>query len=148
MTLAEYMRERVSVGGFESCWEWQGHRDRQGYGKVSGSRGGGFAHRAFYEMRRGPIARDLTLDHLCRNRACCNPSHLEAVTHTENVLRGLSPTAVNAQKTRCPNGHEYDSENTYITRAGKRHCRACHRERSRERQRRLRHAQATKGTGS
>jgi len=74
---------------------------------------------AFIE-KYGPVPRGMVLDHLCRNRWCRNADHLEPVTNTENILRGESPPARNARKTRCPNGHEYR-----VTRDGYRRCRTC-----------------------
>jgi hypothetical protein len=81
-------------------------------------------------------------DHLCRNPLCVELSHLEWVTHRENVLRGTAPPAENARKTRCPNGHPYDGENTWKTKTGFRHCRTCNRERQRELRRVRREAAA------
>ena len=72
------------------------------------------AHRVAYELVKGKIPAGLELDHLCRNRICCNPAHLEAVTGRENSLRGVSPWAKNACATHCPRGHPYDAENTYV----------------------------------
>jgi hypothetical protein len=92
-----------------------------------------YAHRAVYEMEVGPIADGLEIDHLCRNRGCVNPAHLEPVTHKENVLRGATVPGLNAVKTHCLRGHEFDEENTrHIARNGRRVCRACMRERCRE----------------
>lgn len=85
------------------CWEWVGNTDSQGYGRLTNraTRKMAGAHRFMYERLVGPVPAGLTLDHLCRNRACCNPSHLEPVTHRENALRGVSFAAVNARKTHC-----------------------------------------------
>jgi hypothetical protein len=83
------------------------------------------AHRVSYERYVGPIPEGAHLDHLCRNRACVNPEHLEPVSVQTNILRGVSPSAVNAAKTECLRGHPFDDENTYVCPAGKRRCRAC-----------------------
>jgi hypothetical protein len=92
------------------------------------------AHRASYEAFIGPIPDGMTIDHLCRNRKCVNPSHLEAVPMRVNVLRGVGVTAKNAVKTHCVNGHEFNDQNTYSDSKG-RSCRACKRERFRDRYR-------------
>jgi hypothetical protein len=107
------------------CIEYTGVAERTGYGRITrdGQRTG--AHRASYELVRGPIPLGLTLDHLCRNRICVHPGHLEPVTIRENVLRGKTLPARNAAKTHCDHGHPFDDGNTYITPMGKRQCRAC-----------------------
>lgn len=95
----------------ESCWEWRGTRDRAGYGRFSDGRrfGTNIAHRISYLLTHGSIPAGLDLDHLCRNRGCVNPDHLEPVTHHENCLRGAQ-----AQQTHCINGHPFNEENTRI----------------------------------
>lgn len=112
----------------DGCWLWTAHVDQSGYGKFgNGKHGTTCAHRIAYELCVGPIPAGLELDHLCRVRHCVNPRHLEAVTHSENVLRGLSPAITAARqraKTHCPKKHPYDEANT-IHRGGARFCRAC-----------------------
>lgn len=109
------------------CWEWTRYKARNGYGKIWFKGKTWYVHRLFYTICRGPIADGLELDHLCRNRWCCNPDHLEAVTRRENALRGVGIPALNAAKTHCIRGHPYSSENTYTCPRNRRYCIACKR---------------------
>lgn len=120
------------------CWEWQGPVNHNGYGQMYAHKKKMTTHRFSYESFIGPVPDGLQIDHLCRNRKCCNPDHLEAVTQRENMLRGEAPTGINARKTHCIRGHEYTPENTRIRSKGYRMCRACHREQRRERRLRAR----------
>jgi len=108
------------------CWEWIGTIWRNsGYARF---KDGGVevpAHRWAYLDAYGPIQNGLQLDHLCRNRRCVNPKHLEAVTGKVNVLRGETITAINHRKTHCTRGHEFSKENTFIRRNGHRRCKEC-----------------------
>lgn len=88
-------------------------------------------HILMYQHLVGPIPEGLELDHRCRHRWCGNPNHLEPVTHQVNVLRGDAPTAINARKTHCPQGHPLADENLYLSPQGWRVCRACVRARGR-----------------
>ncbi len=107
---AEFLKR---VGKMEKglhCWVWLGAKNNNGYGKF----GHEYAHRYSYTAFVGNIPAGLQIDHLCRNRACVNPYHLEVVTPLENWRRGISPAANNARKLRCKNGHAFTPNNTYF----------------------------------
>lgn len=108
------------------CIIWTGGLNTRGYGVVHYNDKSKLAHRLIYEEIVGKIPQGLVLDHLCRNRACINPSHLEIVTNKENILRGVGIAAVNSKKTHCINGHELKGSNLRIKkgRIG-RICRKC-----------------------
>lgn len=121
-------RNHVGTG----CWEWTGSTNGVGYGQlgkgeVMGTR---YAHRIAWMLFVGAIPEGADLDHLCRNRGCVNPAHLEPVTRAENLRRG-DTNGAKKRLTHCPKGHPYDGENLYLPPARGRHvhggreCRAC-----------------------
>lgn len=135
--LLERFRDKIVVGEPGDCWEWLGYRDKKGYGHyvywVGKKQSGGTAHRVSYELLRGDIPETYTIDHLCRNRACVNPFHLEAVPHVVNVRRGTGG-AKNREKTHCVRGHPLSGDNVRVSRRTRgvhswlqRSCRACQR---------------------
>ncbi|MFC8095360.1 HNH endonuclease signature motif containing protein [Streptomyces sp. NPDC057301] len=113
---------RDTEGG---CWEWTGARTSKGYGSFWLDGRMQYAHRVAYESMRTPIPDGLVIDHLCRNRACVNPGHLEPVTNRTNILRGVSFCATRARQTRCVHGHAFTAANTYRAPNGTRKCRTC-----------------------
>lgn len=128
---AELFNARVQRS--EGCWPWHGSINRGGYGVLTlGGREGKkvYAHRLSYELHVGPIPEGLELDHLCRNRRCVRPDHLEAVTRRTNTIRGVGPALLarlNGSKTHCANGHPFDEENTRHRKGGGRTCLICER---------------------
>lgn len=111
------------------CWPWRAKPDRDGYGTFTVDGNNVRAHRFAYELTYGTIDAGLQFDHLCRNRICVNPAHLEPVTQLVNLFRGNGVGAVNRRKTHCPRGHDYTPANTWLYRAPdghvRRHCRTC-----------------------
>lgn len=131
-TVEERFMAKVDISGDGGCWNWIGSLNPQGYGQfcVVRTRPLG-AHRvAMMLFREHPITpgRALQIDHLCRNKRCVNPDHLEVVTARENILRALPfrrCAGPRRTETHCKRGHEFTEENTYVYR-GHRACRACH----------------------
>lgn len=130
-SIIERMMENVAVEE-DGCWEWCGATCGHGkYGAIRTPDGMKYVHRVSYEAFIGDIPDGMQVDHLCRNRTCVNPEHLEAVSHYENMRRG-SAWAVNKGKTHCPSGHPYSGDNLYINPSGGRECRTCKRLRGRK----------------
>lgn len=111
----------------DSCWTWRGAKLPNGYGRFYADGRLVYAHRFSFFLKHGCYPR-YTIDHLCRNRSCVNPEHLEDVTIRENTLRGDSVAAKNARKTHCPFGHEYVTRGTTVK---FRKCMTCDAERHR-----------------
>jgi HNH endonuclease len=128
--LEERFWAKVARKGPDECWPWTAYCVPRGYGQFSVAGRLVKAHTFAYELGHGPIPEGLEPDHLCRNPPCCNPAHLEPVTHRENVRRGDSPAGHHARAAQCPKGHPYDAENTQNDRGGRR-CATCHRDQER-----------------
>jgi hypothetical protein len=103
--------ERFGADGEErsGCWEWAGRLSASGYGSYEVARRATRAHRVAFEIEVGEIPSRLDLDHLCLNRACVRPDHLEPITRAENVRRGMG-----GRQTHCPRGHALTKENVFV----------------------------------
>lgn len=144
---------KVAVGTPEDCWNWIAYKNKWGYGgfQMHGTMKL-MAHRVAYVLVNGEPPLGMCLDHLCGNRACCNPSHLEPVTVQDNLSRGRSGNHEKA-KTHCPQGHEYTPENTTWEvgkhgRRTKRKCRSCNRARLRNKKLLMRSQKPSEGSGN
>lgn len=122
----------------ETCWNWIGTIERSGYGRFWLKKNVS-AHGFSYLLSGGELINGLHLDHLCRNKRCVNPGHLEQVTPRENTLRGVGPSAINAKKSKCHRGHTYQEASIYISpnKPNSRNCRLCIAISSKERHKKL-----------
>lgn len=116
----------TKVAKGDGCWLWTAGKDGKGYGAAYVNLRQVRAHRLAYELLVGPIPDNMTIDHLCRNRVCVNPAHMEVVTQGENTARSnrIQGVAYRARSC-CKHGHPWTPENTYNRPDGARICRAC-----------------------
>ncbi len=105
----EVVLERT-VRDKNNCWNWTGSKTG-GYGNIQWGGKPLRAHRLSYLDFYGELDETLVIDHICKNTACVNPTHLEQVTQTENILRGNAPSSKNKTKTHCKFGHTLNKDN-------------------------------------
>ena len=123
---------KVDRRGPDDCWPWLASIHPDGYGRFGVNRKIVPAHRFSWELANGrPVPEGRVIDHLCRNRACVNPAHLDPVTnHVNVVIRGFAPASLHLRKTHCIHGHEFTPENTRVRKTPwgtGRQCRECDR---------------------
>lgn len=139
---SERFHGKYAIDPETGCWNWTGYVAEHGYGTIGETVAPGrsrslYAHRISYEIHKGPIPEGLVVDHMCNNRRCVNPDHLQAITHRENVLRSPHPLFARRRVGLCIRGHDMtDPTNVYIRPDnGRKMCKACTRIRQRERDR-------------
>ena len=127
-SLPTQITQKIKIDPVTQCWDWMGTIRSDGYGLVhvrelnKQQR----IHRVVYELLVSKIQTGLVIDHLCRNRKCVNPEHLEQVSIKTNTFRGISPVVQKRNQTHCKYGHELTGENLYIhPKRSTRHCRKC-----------------------
>ena len=135
LTQSDIDRFWTKVDKTPTCWDWTVKPDT-GYGRFGAQGRTLLAHRVAHTLAGRSIPNGLQVDHLCRNRRCVNPDHLDVVSVAENVLRGDGISARNARKTHCHRGHPLEGDNLYITPSGNRNCIKCQRQRVRDHRRR------------
>ena len=118
---------RVDIGGPDDCWLWRMSCGSHRYGQTWDGKSVLLAHRVAWTLTFGDIPEDITVDHRCRVRRCCNPAHLRLLPNVVNAANNG-----NAIKTHCPRGHEYNERNTQRNRYGHRQCRLCRQMRRRK----------------
>lgn len=109
------------------CWEWQEYVDEKGYGRFWDGARTIRAHQYAFAALVGDVPDGLELDHLCKNRRCANPYHLDPVTHEVNMARSDNIMLAFSDQTHCLRGHEFTTDNTYVKADGGRQCRDCSR---------------------
>lgn len=128
---------KVNISDDGSCWLWKPKPYAKGYGRFHVSRKHGVrSHRLAYLLAKGTIPDGWVVDHICKVRNCCNPNHLRAITHVENVMIGSGVTAENARKTHCHKGHELAGRNLVMNK-NYRNCRQCKYDRENARRRNI-----------
>jgi hypothetical protein len=120
-----------------NCWNWTMYVEPRGYGRIRYKGKTTTPHKVSYLEFVGLIPEGLELDHLCKNKKCFNPDHLEPVTRKENNIRSNCSSAINSRKTHCKKGHEYSGDNlrTWKNTGGKltRRCGECEKIRMKKR---------------
>jgi hypothetical protein len=116
------VRFEPKVNFTDDCWVWTASRDKNGYGRFGYEGTTRFAHRVAYELLVEPIPPGLVIDHLCRNKSCVNPDHLETVPWGENIRRG---DLWMYKVTHCPQGHPLDGKAKGRAGRSRRYCRVC-----------------------